>query len=460
MMAHAARLLRLWFTFAVPVDRRTYLLHGAGLMVGKYLLDAAAVRLVYDMVWTPADYLSPLFLDRTAMLARGPDGFVLLMAAWTLPFIWIGIGMTARRAVDAGFSAWLALLFFVPFVNYGLMLGLCLAPSQPGPRLERPQVHPVLDDRLKSALAGTAAGVGLALAMVVVSVLVFRNYGVSLFLGTPFALGAASAFIHNRGHPRTLAQTGEVVIATVVITGGALLLFALEGAVCIAMAAPLALVLAMLGAALGREIALRLGGRLSHAAAALLVLPAGAGLESVNRSAPTYETRSAVEVAAPPEVVWRYVVSFSELPRPASWVFRTGIAYPIRARMEGRGVGAVRHCEFSTGAFVEPITRWDEPTRLSFDVRAQPPALEEWSPYARLDPPHLDGFLRSQRGEFRLIPLADGGTRLEGSTWYDLKIHPRLYWRIYADLAIRAIHTRVLTHVKERAEAAAFEYGM
>ena len=36
-------LLKLWFAFDVPVDRRAYLVHGAGLMVFKYTVDAAAV---------------------------------------------------------------------------------------------------------------------------------------------------------------------------------------------------------------------------------------------------------------------------------------------------------------------------------------------------------------------------------------------------------------------------------
>ena len=40
--------------------------------------------------------------------------------------------------------------------------------------------------------------------------------------------------------------------------------------------------------------------------------------------------------------------------------------------IEGEGVGAVRHCVFSTGAFVEPITIWNEPRHLRFDVTAMP----------------------------------------------------------------------------------------
>ena len=79
---------------------------------------------------------------------------------------------------------------------------------------------------------------------------------------------------------------------------------------------------------------------------------------------------------------------------------------------------------------------------------AQPVPLEEWSPYGKVYAAHLDAGFRARRGEFRLIALPSGRTRLEGSTWYDLDLHPRPYWSLYADAVVHAIHRRVLEHVK------------
>ena len=90
----------------------------------------------------------------------------------------------------------------------------------------------------------------------------------------------------------------------------------------------------------------------------------------VDFARPLREVRTAVEIDAPAESVWSNVIGIAELPPPAEWVFRLGIAYPVRARIHGAGVGAVRTCEFSTGPFVEPITAWDPPRRLAFDVRS------------------------------------------------------------------------------------------
>src|SRR5262249_54992988 len=69
------------------------------------------------------------------------------------------------------------------------------------------------------------------------------------------------------------------------------------------------------------------------------------------------------------------------------WIFRAGIAYPIRAEIDGNGQGAERRCVFSTGAFVEPIEVWDEPRRLKFAVTSNPAPMPGWTPYPHIEPP-------------------------------------------------------------------------
>jgi hypothetical protein len=188
--------------------------------------------------------------------------------------------------------------------------------------------------------------------------------------------------------------------------------------------------------------------------AAALVLPLIMGGEALApERPPLLLVRTAIVVNAPPEVVWPHVVAFPELPRPTEWLFRTGVAYPIGARIEGAGVGAVRHCEFTTGPFVEPITVWEPPRRLAFRVASQPDPMEEWTLWGELRPAHVEnGYFASERGEFRLTPLPGGRTRLEGTTWYRHRITPTAYWRVWSDWILHAIHQRVLSHVKARAE--------
>jgi hypothetical protein len=270
-------------------------------------------------------------------------------------------------------------------------------------------------------------------------------YGSALFVATPVTVGLVSAVVARRAG--MLGLTAVLGIGQAALLLGMLLLIALaiEGGICVLMAWFLAAPLVALGSVFGFALG---GGRAARSAVilALLTLPQLAWQESIQRPARLREVISTIEVDAPPEVVWRHVVAFPDLP-PPDGIFALGIACPIRARIVGEGVGATRFCEFTTGDFVEPITVWDPPHRLAFAVTAQPPAMRELSPWPEIHAPHLDGYLRSQRGEFRLVRLAQGRTRLEGSTWYAVEVSPQFYWGPWADYFIHAIHGRVLGHI-------------
>ena len=445
-------LLRLWFGLQAPVSRRAYALTGLGLMGIKYAVDAYVISAVTGNFFSPLDYLNPVWEMRSRVLNPAPAWLAWALVAWALPFLWVGVSMSIRRALNAGLSPWLGLVFFVPIFNYVLMVGLCLAPTKTEAIETQSPPGAAVDEGLRRALAGIALGMAVALAMVIFSVYVLDAYGAALFFGTPFMIGAISAYCYNHGQPRGYASTLAVSTLSVALSGSALLLFALEGLICVAMALPIAAPLGLFGGVIGRALALTRPARASHAAGALLVLPFLAGAEAVVAPTPLFEVVSAIEIDAPPARVWPHVIGFSDLPAPEQWFFRSGIAYPQRARIEGKGVGAVRYCEFSTGPFVEPITAWEPPRRLAFDVRTQPATMREWSPYRHVYPPHLNGTLRSRRGEFRLHLLPGNRTRLEGSTWYEMGMYPQAYWTLWSDALIHSIHGRVLRHIKQLSE--------
>ena len=125
-----------------------------------------------------------------------------------------------------------------------------------------------------------------------------------------------------------------------------------------------------------------------------------------------------------------------------------------RATIEGRGPGAIRRCQFTTGDFVEPIEVWNEPSLLRFRVTQNPPVMRETNPFGEVDAPHLRGFFESRRGQFQLLPLLGNRTLLIGTTWYTHRIEPQFYWRLWSDRIIHAIHARVLTHIKSLSEGA------
>ncbi len=450
------RLVRFWWTFESPVDRRAYLRHGLALSAFKYAGDVWMVGMTTGRFWTPTDYLQsvPTLLDHH--LPGAPPWLMPAMALWTLPFMWAGITLTLRRAVDAGLSAWSVVAFFIPGLSYLLMLVLCLLPSEDQREGDTPpRPH---EARLPSAMMAIGAGLAVGILMLVVSVYLFDRYGLALFFGTPFAVGALTAFLFNRRYPASWRETGEIVAMTFVLASGVAIFLGTEGLICLAMALPLSIGIGLMGAAVGRTVALSGGRNLVHASLALAVLPVTAWLEPPTTSGVAlHEVVSAIEIDAPPAQVWSHVIAFRPIGERPGLLFRLGIAYPRYARIEGKGVGAIRYCVFSTGPFVEPITAWEPGTRLAFDVVHSPDPLRELTPFARISPPHLDGYLRSERGEFRLVALPGGRTRLEGSTWYRLKLAPEPYWQVISDALIHRIHLRVLQQIRRESEGGKYE---
>lgn len=447
-------LLRFWVTLERPVDRRAYLRHGLALAIVKYGVDTTLVFIATGSFWAPWSYLytAPVMLG--ARFGGAPSWLAPTLVVWTLPFLWIGISLTLRRALDAGASAWAALLFFVPLVSYAMMVWLCLAPTrEPIPRGAGDRIGPGEGRRLPTALLSMAIGTALGLGMLLFGVRVLSTYGLALFMGTPFVVGAVTAFVMGRSHPATMRETLEVVTMTAFLVAGAAFALGTEGVVCLLMVLPLGLVLTWMGGAVGHWIARSGAGSVRGAGLVLVLLPATAALEDTSTPASLREVVTSVVIAASPDVVWAQVIAFPPLAEPDELLFRLGVAYPTHAELRGEGVGAVRYCVFSTGAFVEPITRWEPGRRLSFDVTAAPPPLRELTPY-RIAPPHLDSYLLPTRGEFRLVPLPDGRTRLEGSTWYEQRLRPEGYWALFSDAIIGMIHTRVLDHIRVLSEGA------
>jgi hypothetical protein len=83
-------------------------------------------------------------------------------------------------------------------------------------------------------------------------------------------------------------------------------------------------------------------------------------------------------------------------------------------RLEGSGVGAIRHCNFTIGSFVEPVTVWDEPKLLKFNVVEQPEPMKVIS-FWNINAPYLHDYFVYNQGQFKL------------TAWYYHNIKPALY---------------------------------
>ncbi len=448
------------------IGRGAYALTGIVGFALKYNLDRFVAATVFHRPWGWLSYwVSPAGAVHINQLSRADAQFLSFMLLTAIPFIWLGVVLTVRRLRAARMPVWLVALFFAPVLNLAFFAMLSLVPSadereinpQPQRRSQRWLDNIMPDSALASAVAAVVLTVLAGAAIAVFATVLLRTYGWGLFVALPFCLGLTSVLLYGYRRPRKYSECVWVSSMSVLLLGGALLAISLEGLICLAMALPIALPLAILGGTVGYGLQHRPSTQAPATASALIVILLAPTLAAIERiikpPSPVLAVRTSVEIDAPPGIVWHHVVSFAQLPEPREWLFRSGIAYPIRAEIEGRGVGAVRHCVFSTGAFEEPIQIWNEPHLLKFAVTANPPPMQEWTPYRAAQPPHLHGFLVSQAGQFLLEPLAGGRTRLEGTTWYQHHLWPASYWSQWSDYIIHRIHLRVLEHVKQLAES-------
>ena len=440
------------------IDHWPYFWWGCALMAIKYNLDRAIAWFGFGRPWYLWNYIKPHGFAAIDAVPPNDRTFYVILLLTSLPFLISGIVLTLRRLRSAGLPLGLCLLFFVPVINLIFFAFLCVIPARKALAPRRQTARWIF-------LLPTSAGGSALVSMLIVGVVgaglayfsteALRNYGWGLFVALPFAMGLVSVLIYAGPKRRSLASCLLVATLPILFSGLCLLAVAAEGAICLVMAAPIGLVLALFGGMVGYIIVGNRAAPLSPASMLLVLasVPLTMGMEQrADEAPPLLSVTTSVVIDATPEQVWPNVISFSPIPSQREWILHTGVAYPTQARIVGRGVGAIRHCIFTTGEFVEPIEVWDEPRRLRFSVADQPEPMEELSPYPHLKTPHLHGYLQSREGELRLTAMPHGMTLLEGTTWYTDQIWPTQYWQVWSDLMIHHIHLRVLNHIKNLSE--------
>jgi len=445
------------------VDRGVYLTIGLTGFAVKHNLDRLVATYVFHQRWSLFNYwMPPTRAVHVTSLPQSEARFLASMLIMAVPFIFTGVVLTLRRLRGAGLPLWLVALFFAPVVNLAFFAVLSVLPSReeapPDVAGERKSIFArmIPESTLGSAMMAVVATLLVGTAATLLAVRGFGQYGWGLFVALPFCLGLAAVLVYGYHSPRNLLSCLTVAAAATGLLAMMLLALAIEGAICLAMAAPIALALALLGGWVGYLIQRRPSIRRDAPAlmmALLTLLPLLMGVESVGPGEQfPFEVKTSIEIDASPETVWQRLVSFPAIAVPGDTLFQLGIAYPIESTIRDHRIGGVRECLFSTGTFLESIDAWQEGRLLAFSVRSGPPPLRELSPYGAIHTPHLDGYFLPESARFDLIPLPGGRTRLEGTSRYRMRIWPGEYWRLWSDAIIHRVHLRVFRHIEELSE--------
>jgi hypothetical protein len=278
-------------------------------------------------------------------------------------------------------------------------------------------------------------------------------FGLAIFAGLPFATGVSCGVIIRRAG----GTFGQAIAAAMTLIGAVILILcamAMEGIICVFMAAPIGAGLTFIGAVMGFFLAKKRIADGTLQSAAWLSIVALVALEGWNPPAPLEDiTSSEVVINAPAARVWAELHDIRDLPPTNNLLFRFGVAHPMGTVTEGQGVGAARLCKLSTGDMPEIVTVWKPGQELRFKVLSTPASMRELGLFGQtIDAHHLHSAYASLEGGFKLEPLPGGRTRLVGESRYLLNIAPAAYWNLWTKEIVHMVHRRVLEHVKTRAE--------
>ena len=436
-------------------SRASYLFTGVPL---AFLLNSLLVVRI-----TPALWDAQMNIVKRDLAVTPPDG--------TYDFIVLGVAAVAllltawiayRRAVRlrSDFAALWALFSCVPILGLGIALWLGTASDddeagQPGTseKLAGQLVVPAL------LCWAMISGLTALVEMKLFPQLNQQKYlSLSLLVIVPLVTAGIAGFLSSRAG-RTLSQSIGAAFLTLTAILTILGFAAMEGVICILMAAPFVGLLGIIGALLGHWLA-TLTSRPAYqvqSAAWLAVIVCAVG-ESVTPPAPLEDVvTSEVIINATPSQVWKQLKDIRDLPAPTEPLFVLGVAHPVETYVIGEGgVGAERICRLSTGDMPERITVWKPEQELQFVVLDTPATMREATFFGReLEAAHLHGTYTSLEGGFRLEALPNGQTRLTGNSRYLLTITPASYWNLWTRQIVSQVQLRVMNHVKAKAEAAA-----
>jgi hypothetical protein len=259
------------------------------------------------------------------------------------------------------------------------------------------------------------------------------------FILLPLIVGVVAAWFWRRLN-RSLALNTLDALWTSLMALAAAWIFLREGVVCLVIVFPMLYALVLTGVIIGRLCFKANYTKLQLTIVPLLVLlTVTDAFYSADQRA---EAADEILIQATPDKVWPHVLAFSEIPdQPNYWIFRLGLPYPTQTTNGGSFVGADRQCTFSDGIVIkERVAEFVPREKLTFDIVEQPTHPEAY------------GHITLHRGQFVLRDNRNGTTMLIGSSWYTLHVHPLWYFDLWTRDMTRAVHLRVMNHIRRLAE--------
>ncbi len=261
------------------------------------------------------------------------------------------------------------------------------------------------------------------------------DYGYTFFILFPLFLGFSIGTLFSKGL-QILYLTAGIVIGS-----SALLVFGIEGFVCVLMLLPIFIFTVWLGYFISKKIGIKVNKdpeRLAISILPLVILLVAGKIEKVIDLEPEkveIETRQVLDYD--PEILFQKVKSMEKLDAKKSILMKLGLPTPIRCELESDTIGSLRHCIFKNGEIVTQITKYESGVILEMEVVDYTLTGRHWFEFIDAS------YAFESNGE---------NTRITRTSSYKSILRPRWYWEPLERYGIDKEHEFVLNSLKKNIE--------
>jgi hypothetical protein len=290
----------------------------------------------------------------------------------------------------------------------------------------------------------------------------FEVMSKSFIIGVPFVIGFISAWFGQK-FPRQNALLNALTFSLTPILGSVTfavcaVLVHWEGLICFVLWLPFILPMSLLGAFTGWLCMRIITTKRSRTFCVAVVAFAPYLLspwEQMQQTASEIRTvPTQIKIHASPETVWKQIRSvslISDREQSYSFAHLIGFPRPLEAKLVGSGIGAVRYATFERNVlFVETITGWDEPHRLSFSIHADTKDI----PPATFDEHVIIGgkYFDVLNGTYLIEDIGAGDVILHLSSEQRLSTRFNFYSHYWTEYLMSDLQSYILGIIKKRCE--------
>jgi len=261
------------------------------------------------------------------------------------------------------------------------------------------------------------------------------DYGYAFFILFPLFLGFSIGTLFNKGI--------QILYLTIGIVVGclALILFGIEGFVCVLMLLPIFLLAVLLGYFIAKNLKLNVDNdskKITVSMLPLIVLLSAGQVEKIIDLEPKkIEIVSSQVLPYAPEILFDEVKSMEKLDAQKSFLMQLGLPTPIRCELKADTIGALRHCIFNNGEIIAQLTKYEKGKILEMDVVDYTLTGRHWFKF-------IDAKYTFENN--------DGSTKITRMSSYSSILKPRWYWEPLEKYGIEKEHEFVLNSLKKNIE--------